>query len=94
MNGIELQDREFFAAIRERREPNSSVDKVLACYQVLGQLKRHRNHPQRAHLAARAQPHIDPYHPRHESLGRLHDLRAGCRHLQSQACCLQSPTRA
>src|SRR5688572_26303596 len=25
MNGIELQDREFFAAIRERREPNSSV---------------------------------------------------------------------
>ena len=25
MNGIELQDREFFAAIKEKREPNSSV---------------------------------------------------------------------
>jgi hypothetical protein len=29
MNGIELQDREFFAAIREGREPNSSVQQVL-----------------------------------------------------------------
>jgi len=35
MNGIELQDREFIAAIREGREPNSSVAQVLACYQVL-----------------------------------------------------------
>ena len=35
MNGIELQDREFFAAIREGREPNSSVAQVLACYEVL-----------------------------------------------------------
>ena len=40
MNGIELQDREFFAAIREGREPNSSVAQVLPCYQVLGQLER------------------------------------------------------
>jgi len=38
MNGIELQDREFFAAIREGREPNASVAQVLACYQVLGKL--------------------------------------------------------
>lgn len=38
MNGIELQDREFFAAIQQGREPNSSVAKVLACYEVLGQL--------------------------------------------------------
>jgi len=30
MNGIELQDREFFAAIREGREPNSSVARVAA----------------------------------------------------------------
>jgi 2-hydroxy-4-carboxymuconate semialdehyde hemiacetal dehydrogenase len=29
MNGIELQDREFFAAIREGREPNSSVQQVF-----------------------------------------------------------------
>jgi 2-hydroxy-4-carboxymuconate semialdehyde hemiacetal dehydrogenase len=40
MNGIELQDREFFAAIREGREPNSSVARVLPCYQVLHQLEQ------------------------------------------------------
>lgn len=40
MNGIELQDREFFAAIREGREPNSSVAQVLPCYQVLNQLEQ------------------------------------------------------
>ena len=39
MNGIELQDREFFAAIREKREPNSSVAKVLPCYQILHKLE-------------------------------------------------------
>jgi 2-hydroxy-4-carboxymuconate semialdehyde hemiacetal dehydrogenase len=38
-NGIELQDREFIAAIREGREPNSSVGKVLDCYRVLGELE-------------------------------------------------------
>jgi 2-hydroxy-4-carboxymuconate semialdehyde hemiacetal dehydrogenase len=40
MNGIELQDREFFAAIREGREPNSSASQVLACYEVLQGLER------------------------------------------------------
>jgi 2-hydroxy-4-carboxymuconate semialdehyde hemiacetal dehydrogenase len=40
MNGIELQDREFFAAIKEGREPNSSVAQVLPCYQVLHQLEQ------------------------------------------------------
>jgi 2-hydroxy-4-carboxymuconate semialdehyde hemiacetal dehydrogenase len=39
-NGIELQDREFIAAIREGREPNSSVAQVLPCYQVLHALER------------------------------------------------------
>ena len=39
MNGIELQDREFFASIRDGREPNSSVASVLACYQVLHDLE-------------------------------------------------------
>ena len=38
MNGIELQDREFFAAIREGREPIASVADVLPCYRVLGAL--------------------------------------------------------
>jgi 2-hydroxy-4-carboxymuconate semialdehyde hemiacetal dehydrogenase len=39
-NGIELQDREFVAAIRESREPNSSVAQVFPCYRVLDQLER------------------------------------------------------
>jgi 2-hydroxy-4-carboxymuconate semialdehyde hemiacetal dehydrogenase len=38
-NGIELQDREFVAAIREGRQPNSSVADVLPCYQVLRELE-------------------------------------------------------
>ena len=40
MNGIELQDREFFAAIREQREPNASVAQVLPCYEVLDRLDK------------------------------------------------------
>ena len=40
MNGIELQDREFFAAIAEGREPNASVAQVLDCYRVLDRLER------------------------------------------------------
>lgn len=40
MNGIELQDREFIAAIREGREPNASVAQVLPCYRVLDALER------------------------------------------------------
>ena len=39
MNGIELQDREFIAAIREGREPNSSVQQVLPCYKLLHDLE-------------------------------------------------------
>ena len=38
MNGIELQDREFIAAIKEGREPNGSVAQVLDCYRVIGEL--------------------------------------------------------
>src|SRR3990167_8081779 len=40
MNGIELQDREFFAAIREGREPNASVAQVLPAYQTLDKLEK------------------------------------------------------
>jgi len=40
MNGIELQDREFLAAIAEGREPNGSVAQVLPCYEVLDELAR------------------------------------------------------
>jgi len=40
INGIELQDREFFAAIQERREPNASVAQALPAMRVLDQLER------------------------------------------------------
>ena len=40
VNGIELQDREFVSAIRDGREPNSSVAQVLPCYRVLDELER------------------------------------------------------
>lgn len=38
LSGVARQDREFFAAIRECREPNASVASVLPCYRVLQQL--------------------------------------------------------
>src|SRR5712691_3349715 len=40
MNGIELEDREFFAAIREHREPKSSVAQVLPAMHTLGRLEK------------------------------------------------------
>jgi 2-hydroxy-4-carboxymuconate semialdehyde hemiacetal dehydrogenase len=40
LNGIELQDREFFSAIAEGREPRSSVAQVLPCYEVLAGLEK------------------------------------------------------
>ena len=40
MNGIELQDREFFTAIREGREPNSSVAQVLPAMRTLDRLEK------------------------------------------------------
>jgi 2-hydroxy-4-carboxymuconate semialdehyde hemiacetal dehydrogenase len=43
MNGIELQDREFLAAIREKREPNASVHQVLPCYRTLHELDQQLN---------------------------------------------------
>lgn len=40
LNGIELQDREFVSAMRESREPNSSVASVLATYEIMGELQK------------------------------------------------------
>jgi 2-hydroxy-4-carboxymuconate semialdehyde hemiacetal dehydrogenase len=40
LNGIELQDREFIAAIREKREANASVAQVLPCYEILHELEK------------------------------------------------------
>jgi 2-hydroxy-4-carboxymuconate semialdehyde hemiacetal dehydrogenase len=45
MNGIELQDREFFAAIREQREPNASVAQCLPAMATLDRLERSLNTP-------------------------------------------------
>ncbi|WP_338241637.1 Gfo/Idh/MocA family oxidoreductase [Aurantiacibacter hainanensis] len=39
-NGIELQDREFISAIREGREPNSSVADTIECYRTIGKLQK------------------------------------------------------
>ena len=52
INGIELQDREFFSAIAEGREPNSSVAQVLPCYRVLHQLEQQLDKQQAALSAA------------------------------------------
>src|SRR5919202_2608252 len=40
MNGIELEDREFIAAIKEKREPNASLQQLLPCMHVLGKLEQ------------------------------------------------------
>ena len=40
LNGIELQDREFVAAIRDKREPRSSVAQVMPAMEVLDRLER------------------------------------------------------
>jgi 2-hydroxy-4-carboxymuconate semialdehyde hemiacetal dehydrogenase len=40
MNGIELQDREFFAAIQEGREPNSSVGQALNAMRTLDRIEK------------------------------------------------------
>lgn len=39
MNGIELQDREFFAAIAENRESRSSIANVMPCYETMHELQ-------------------------------------------------------
>ncbi len=40
MDGIEIEDREFIAAIKEKREPNSSLTQVLPAMRVLGRLEK------------------------------------------------------
>ncbi|MEJ0024022.1 MAG: Gfo/Idh/MocA family oxidoreductase [Alphaproteobacteria bacterium] len=40
MNGIELQDREFFAAIREGRQPNAAVEQVLPAMRTLDTIEK------------------------------------------------------
>ena len=40
MNGIELQDREFFSAIQQGREPNGAVSQTISAMRVLDRLER------------------------------------------------------
>jgi 2-hydroxy-4-carboxymuconate semialdehyde hemiacetal dehydrogenase len=40
MNGIELQHREFFAAIKETREPNGSIHQILPAMRTLDTLEK------------------------------------------------------
>ncbi len=40
MNGIELQDREFFSAIEEKREPNASVQQALSAMRALDTIEK------------------------------------------------------
>jgi 2-hydroxy-4-carboxymuconate semialdehyde hemiacetal dehydrogenase len=40
MDGIELEDREFVAAIREKRQPNASLVEVLPCMHTLGRIEQ------------------------------------------------------
>ena len=43
MNGIELEDREFFAAIKEKRQPKSSVKDCLEAMRTLDRLEKVMN---------------------------------------------------
>jgi 2-hydroxy-4-carboxymuconate semialdehyde hemiacetal dehydrogenase len=49
MDGIELEDREFIAAIKEKREPNGSLAQVLPCMRVLGKLEKMIDPDRKAH---------------------------------------------
>jgi 2-hydroxy-4-carboxymuconate semialdehyde hemiacetal dehydrogenase len=49
MDGIELEDREFLAAIKAKREPNASLVQVLPAMQVLGRLEQIVDPQRRAH---------------------------------------------
>jgi 2-hydroxy-4-carboxymuconate semialdehyde hemiacetal dehydrogenase len=49
MDGIELEDREFIAAIREKRVPNGSLEQLMPCMKVLGKLEQIIDPERRAH---------------------------------------------
>ncbi len=49
MDGIEIEDREFIAAIKGKREPNSSLAQVLPAMRVLGRLEQIIDPQRRAH---------------------------------------------
>jgi 2-hydroxy-4-carboxymuconate semialdehyde hemiacetal dehydrogenase len=48
-DGVELEDREFIAAIQAKREPNASLAQVLPCMRVLGKLEKIIDPQRKAH---------------------------------------------
>ncbi|MBI3433673.1 MAG: Gfo/Idh/MocA family oxidoreductase [Proteobacteria bacterium] len=49
MDGIEIEDREFIAAIGEKREPSASLAQLLPCMHVLGRLEKMIDPQRKAH---------------------------------------------
>jgi 2-hydroxy-4-carboxymuconate semialdehyde hemiacetal dehydrogenase len=49
MDGIELEDREFIAAIKEKRTPNGGLEQLLPCMRALGRLEQIVDPQRRAH---------------------------------------------
>ena len=49
MDGIELEDREFIAAIQEKRQPNGALEQLLPCMHVLGKLEKMIDPQRKAH---------------------------------------------
>jgi 2-hydroxy-4-carboxymuconate semialdehyde hemiacetal dehydrogenase len=49
MDGIELEDREFVAAIEQKCEPNASLAQLLPCMHVLGRLEKIVDPQRQAH---------------------------------------------
>jgi 2-hydroxy-4-carboxymuconate semialdehyde hemiacetal dehydrogenase len=49
MDGIELEDREFIAAIKQKRQPNASLAQVLPCMHALGKIEQMVDPQREAH---------------------------------------------
>ena len=49
LDGIELEDREFIAAIKEGRTPNGSLEQLLPCMYALGKLEQIIDPERKAH---------------------------------------------
>jgi len=49
LDGIELEDREFVAAIKEGRKPNGSLEQLLPCMYALGKLEQIIDPQRKAH---------------------------------------------
>ena len=49
MDGIELEDREFIAAIREKRQPNGALEQLMPCMRTLHKLEQIIDPQRKAH---------------------------------------------